>query len=125
MATAPERDAGRGLAGAGPLEHRPGVVEAVLLHADEVGVARPRAGQRGVAGQVRELGSASTGSAAMTVDHLGHSVLPTRTATGPPWVTPVAHAAEELDLVALERHPGAAAVAEPAPGELVRDLRRW
>ena len=32
-------DAGRGLAGAGPLEHVAGVVEAVLLHADEVGVA--------------------------------------------------------------------------------------
>ena len=47
-----EGDPGRGLAGAGPLEDRPGVVEAVLLHADEVGVAGPRPGQRRVAGQL-------------------------------------------------------------------------
>ncbi len=32
--------------------------------------------------------SASTGSAAITVSHLGHSLLPTRMATGPPMVTP-------------------------------------
>ena len=32
-------------------------------------------------------------------------------------VTPVPHAAEELDLVLLELHPGAAAVAEPAAGQ--------
>ena len=45
-----ERHPGGGLAGAGPLEHRPGVVEAVLLHAGEVGVPGARAGQRRVAG---------------------------------------------------------------------------
>ena len=30
----------------------------------------------------------STGSADMTFSHLGHSVLPTWMATGPPWVSP-------------------------------------
>ena len=43
-------DAGRGLAGAGPLQDRPGVGVAVLLHAGQVGVAGPGPGQRGVAG---------------------------------------------------------------------------
>ena len=30
----------------------------------------------------------STGSADITFSHLGHSVLPTMSATGPPWVSP-------------------------------------
>ena len=54
----------------------------------------------------------------MTVDHFGHSVLPTwigdRAALG----AAVPDAAGEGDLVLLEGHPGAAAVAEPAAGEL-------
>ncbi len=54
-ATATQRDAGRGLPGGGALEDRPGLVEVVLLHADQVGVAGPRPGQRGVAGQGVEL----------------------------------------------------------------------
>ena len=82
-----ERDPGRGLPGAGPLQHRPRVVEAVLLHADQVGVPGPRPGQRRVAGQPVEL-SAGTGSAPITFSHFGHSVLPIRIATGPPSVRP-------------------------------------
>ena len=38
------RHPGRGLAGRGPLEHVAGVVEAVLLHPGQVGVARAGAG---------------------------------------------------------------------------------
>ena len=53
----------------------------------------------------------------MTCSHFGHSVLPIRMATGPPRVSAVPDAAEELDLVLLEGHPGAAAVAEPAAGQ--------
>jgi hypothetical protein len=34
----------------------------------------------------------------------------------------VPHAAQELDLVALEGHPGAAAVPQPAAGQLVGDV---
>ena len=34
------------------------------------------------------ISSGSTGSAAITVSHFGHSVLPMRIATGPPWVSP-------------------------------------
>ena len=37
----------------------------------------------------------------------------------------VPDAAEDLDLVLLERHPGAPAVAEPAAGQLARRSRRW
>ena len=84
----------------------------------------PRAGQRSVAGLLGEH-VGSTGSADITVSHFGHSVLPTRTATGPPIVHAVPHAAGELDLVLLELHPRAAAVAEPAAGELGGDARRW
>ena len=60
----------------------------------------------------------------MTVSHLGHSVLPIldrdRAAQG----EAVPDAAEELDLVLLELHPGAAAVAEPAAGQGARRRRR-
>ena len=38
------RDPCRGLAGTGALEHVAGIGEAVLLHADEVGVARAAPG---------------------------------------------------------------------------------
>ena len=116
-----ERDAGRGLAGGRALEDRAGLVEVVLLHADEVGVAGPRTGQRGVAGQRLELDG---------VDRVGrHDLLPLRplgvadldgdrAALG----LAVADAAEHADLVLLELHPGAAAVAEPAPGQRVGEV---
>ena len=58
----------------------------------------------------------------ITVSHFGHSVLPIRMATGPPSVAPVPDAAEQLDLVPLERHPGAAAVAGAPAGERVGDV---
>ena len=47
------RDAGRGLAGAGPFEHVAGVGEAVLLHAGEVGVTGPDLGERILGGAGR------------------------------------------------------------------------
>ena len=90
---------------------------AVLLHAGQVGVP----GRGRVSGALRACAastSASTGSAAMTVCHFGHSLLPTRIATGLPRVRPCRSAAEDLDLVLLEAHPGAPAVAEPAAGQL-------
>ena len=83
-----ERDPGGGLPGRGALQDRPGLVEAVLLHAREVGVARD-AGR--VSGALRARPariSGSTGSAAITCSHFGHSVLPTMTATGEPRVRP-------------------------------------
>ena len=86
-------------------------------------MAGPRAGQRGVAGAALELDG---------VDRVGrHDLLPLRplavadaqrdrAALG----LAVADAADDLELVLLELHPGAAAVAEPAPGQ--RGLRcRW
>ena len=66
--------------------------------------------------------SGSTGSADMTCSHLGHSVLPTRIAIGAAERAAVPDAAEHLDLVGLELHPGAAAVAEPAAGQLGGDV---
>ena len=116
-----ERHPGRGLAGRGALEDRAGLVEVVLLHAGQVGVAGPRPGQRGVAGQRLEL-AGSTGSADITFSHLGHSVLPISIATGPPRVSPCRTPPTMRDLVLLELHPGAAAVAEPAPGQRVGDV---
>jgi hypothetical protein len=107
------RDAGRGLAGARPFEHVAGVVEAVLLHADEVGVAR--------AGLMeRLLGRARCRR---------HLFLPLRPLgvvdhdrDRRPEGDPVADAAEELDVVALEAHAGTAAEPEAAPRQLVADL---
>ena len=119
-----ERDPGGGLAGAGPLEHRSGLVEAVLLHADQVGVPGPRPGQRGVARQSLERSPASTGSADITCSHFGHSVLPIVIATGPPMRAAVPDAAEDRHLVLLELHPGTAAVAEPAARQHVDDVLR-
>jgi hypothetical protein len=121
LGDAAERHPRRRLARAGPLEHRPGVVEAVLLHAHQVGVPGPRPGERGVARQSGQL-VGSTGSALMTVDHLGHSVLPDPHRDRAALRDAVPDAAEELDLVPLERHPRAAAVAEPAAGQLVGDV---
>ena len=89
---------------------------------DEVGVAGPGPGQGGVAGQRVELDG---------VDRVGgHHLLP----LGPLGVADldgdraalgqaVPDAAGDPDLVLLELHPGTPAVAEPAPGERVRDVR--
>ena len=115
-----ERDPGGGLARAGALEHRAGVVEAVLLHADEVGVAGPRPGQRRVAGEpVELLGVDRVGD--ITVSHLGHSLLPIADGDRPAERAAVAYAAEDLELVLLELLPRAAARAEPAAGQVDAD----
>jgi hypothetical protein len=117
----PERDARRGLPRRGPLEDRAGVVEAVLAHADEVGVPWARTGERGVACPFERGG---------VLDRVGgHDVHP----LGPLAVgdldrhrsalaEAVAHATEDPDLVLLERHPGAATVPQPPPGESALDV---
>ena len=117
-------DPGGGFAGAGALEHRAGVVEAVLEHAGVVGVAGSWPGQRRVAGDVEGQHGGSTGSAAITVSHLGHSVLPISMAIGPPSVRPWRTPGQHGDLVGFELHPRAAAVAEPAAGQLHRRCPR-
>jgi hypothetical protein len=116
-----ECDAGGRLARAGPFEDRTGVVEAVFLHADEIGVARARPGERGGAAEAGEL---------RRVDRIGrHDRLP----FGPLGVADphgdgrahrdaVADAAEEVHLVGLERHPRAAAITGAAAPELARDV---
>ena len=116
-----EGHAGGRFAGAGTLQHGTGLVEAVLLHAGEVRVAGPGAGQRGVAGLVGED---------FRVHGIGrHDLLP----LGPFGVADldgdgaalgdaVADAAEDRDHVLLKLHPRAAAVAEPAAGQRIGDL---
>jgi hypothetical protein len=116
-----ERDAGRRLAGTGAFEDRACVVEVVLLHAGEVGVARTRPRQRGIACLRGEQ---------VGVDGIGgHDRLP----LGPFGVADpdgdgsahgaaVPHAAGQFDLVGLEAHPRAATVTEAAPGEIVGDV---
>ena len=120
----PGQRAGRhprgGLAGAGALEDVARVHPIVLEHADEVGVAGARAGDPAAAELARRLGL------------VGHHVFP---------VGPVAvgdqhghrraerlagpDAGEPLDVVALDLHPGAAAVAlHPAVRGRDRPTRR-
>ncbi len=50
-----DRDPGRGLPGAGALQHRPGLVVAELLHADQVRVSRSGARERSAARHTLEL----------------------------------------------------------------------
>ena len=65
-----EGDPRGGLPGRGPLEHRAGVGEAVLLHPDEVGVPGPRPGQRGVAGDLLGRADVTGGGERVVVDRV-------------------------------------------------------
>ena len=115
-------DAGGGLAGAGPLEHRARVVEFVLEHAGVVGVAGPWPGQGGVARDVQCGGIHRVG---------GHHSFP----LGPFGVadldgdrTPQCHAMPKAgqhgDLVAFELHPGPPAITEATAGQLIGNVVR-
>ena len=113
---------GGGLPGAGALQHRAGVVEAVLQHAGVVGVARPGPGQRGVAGDV-EFGGRNRirGHHGFPLGPLAVADLDgDRAAEG----EPVAHTGQHGDLILLELHPRAAAVAQASARQLIRDVAR-
>ena len=62
------------------------------------------------------------GAGDISSTHFGHSELPISIATGEPSVRPWRTPASSRDLVLLEAHAGTAAVAEPAAGELARDV---
>ena len=114
-----ERDAGRGLAGAGPLEDRPSLVEVVLLHADEVGVpgARPRqrrAAAAGLLGQLDRVG-------AHHLDPLRPFGVADAQRDRAAERESVADAARDVERVLFELHARAAAVAELAAGEVGLD----
>ena len=113
LASVPAADPRRGLARGGPLEHVAGVVEAVLLHAGEVGVPGPRLGER-LLGGARRGRHLLVPLRPLGVADLDRHRRAERAA--------VADAAEEPDLVLLEAHAGTAAVAEAAAGELARDV---
>ena len=109
----PGRHPGRRLPGRGPLEDVAGVVEAVLQHPGQVGVAGTGLGEhrrratglgRHLLGPLRPL---------RVGDHDGHG-----RAQGPA----VADAADQGDLVGLEAHAGTTAVAEPPSAQLVGDV---
>jgi hypothetical protein len=125
-----EGDPGGGLTRGGPLEDRAGVVEPVLLHADEVGVAGTRAGQRLVACDLLLGVDVVGGGVGLLAHRVGaHDGLP----PGPLGVADhdrdrgadrraVADTAEEGHLVLLELHPRTAAVAEASTGQGTGDV---
>ncbi len=114
-----ERHAGGGLSGARALEDRTGLVEVVLLHAHEVGVARTRPGQR----------CATTARAVCELDGLRvHDLDPLRPlgvadaqGDGAAQRLPVPDATGDRELILFELHPGAASIAELAAGEVGLD----
>ncbi|KXW71501.1 hypothetical protein MPHL43072_15880 [Mycolicibacterium phlei DSM 43072] len=114
-------DAGRGLAGAGALQHRAGVVEAVLEHARVVGVAGPGPGQRRVAGAFGQL----SGVDGVRRHHrlpLGPLGVADLDRDRPAQCDAVAHPGQHRDQVLFELHPGAAAVPQTTAGQLCRDV---
>jgi hypothetical protein len=114
----PQHGAGRGLPGTGPLEHGPRVVEAELLHAREVGVPRPRPGERLVASQPGEYVGVH-GVRGHDLFPLGPFGVVDPHGDRPALGQPVAHPAQELDLVGLEAHARAPPEPEPPAGELL------
>ena len=110
-------DAGRRLPGAGPFENVPGVVEAVLLHAGQVGVARADLGQR--------RGGRRPGAADISACHLSLRVpLGVLDLDGHRRAdrAAVADAADEAQLVDLEALPRPTPEAETATGQLGLDV---
>ena len=97
----------------GAFQHRPGLIEAVLLHTGEIRVTGPRPGQGGITRRfLQDSGIHRVG---------GHDLFPLgpfgvshldgyRTALG----QTVADSPDNSNLVLFELHPGASAVAEPA-----------
>ena len=106
-------DPRRGLAGAGALQNVARVVEAVLLHAGQVGVTGSRCGLL-LAGRARSGRHLLFPLGPLGVQYLDGDRGAER--------APVAHAPDESQFVALEAHPGSAPVAESASGQFVGDL---
>jgi hypothetical protein len=111
-------DAGGGLAGGGALEGVADVVVAVLQRADEVGVPGPGAGEALAAAGVADGVEVVARLGVHGVDPLGPLGVVDHDADRRAERAAVPDAGEHLDAVDLEVHPGRAAVAEPAAGEL-------
>ena len=106
MATAPAGHPRRRLARAGPLEDVAHVGQAVLLGADQVGVPGPRQVHLGQLGLDRPRVHPLLPVGVVAVDDLQRDRAAERASVPDP--------AGHLDLVALDLHPAAAAVAELA-----------
>jgi hypothetical protein len=117
-----QRHAGGGLAGAGALQGVAHVVVAVLLRAHQVGVAGPRTRQGlaapagghrlGVGGGIGAHGLSPLVPLGVADEHRHR-----RAQRGA-----VAHAAQQLEVVALPGHAGTAAGAQAATSELMADV---
>ena len=105
--------AGRGLAGAGALEHVANVGQPVLLRSDQVRVPGPRQVDLGDRLGDRPRVHPLLPVGVVAVDYLERDRAAERTA--------VTDAAGDLGLVALDLHPPAAAVAELAAAEVAVD----
>src|SRR5699024_7082884 len=113
-----------GLAGAGPLEHRPGLVEAVLQHPREVGMAGARARERAVAGDLALVSGAGVDQQILPRHRVGaHDLLPLRPLgvrdldrEGGAEGAAVAQPSVDRQHVLLELLPAAAPVAEATTG---------
>ncbi|OIQ85500.1 hypothetical protein GALL_326450 [mine drainage metagenome] len=119
----PESDPRRRLARRSPFKHRTCVVERVLAHPDEVGVAGARTGQRGVARAV-ELLRVVHGIGGHHVDPLGPLGVADLDRDGSTLAHAEPHSTKDPHLVLLERHPSATAVAEPTARQRRTDVCR-
>jgi len=99
-----------GLASARPLQHGPGLFEVVLLHPNQVGVTRPRARQSRTSAGLEHRGVHRFG--AHHLDPFGPLGVADTERDRAAHRKAVPNATREVQLVLLELHPGAAAVAE-------------
>ena len=104
---------GRRLPGRGPLEHLGDLVEAVLLHAGQVGVPGPGLG---------EPAALPPGAGRHRSSHLGHSVLAISIPTGDPIVRPWSTPEISVTSSCSKRIRGSPPVAEAPPGQLGLDV---
>ena len=112
--------AGGGLAGAGTLEHRTGIVEAILAHAGQIGMARTRTAQRRIATFTRQIAVEGIGAHYFgplgpfgVGDFDGHRRAERQSMT---------YASEQSHLILFELHTGATTIAEPTAGQRGDDV---
>lgn len=116
----PERDARGCLPGARPFQDRASLVEAVLLHADQVSVSWARAGQLRASAGVED--GRVDGLRAHDLDPLGPLGVADADADGRTHREAVPHAGREREFILFELHASAAAVAELSTREVGTEI---